>query len=277
MPDIRVALLSDLHLDIRRRHLLRDGCDEAACEASMVRLSDAARESAAGADMVIVAGDIDGGTAGVTWAAATFRSLPVLYVAGNHEFYRHEHGRLVGQLREAAAATDNVHFLEQDEVQLSLKGQDLRVLGCTAWTDYQLYGPGVAGEAMRRAEELMYDHRRISFGDGPFRAEDARQLHTRAVAWLAARLLSAAAGATIVTTHHAPTPESVEPRFRNDSLSPAFASDLTTLMYQHAPALWVHGHTHYNVDYRVGVTRVVSHQWGYPSEDVASGSRVVTV
>ncbi len=277
MSDIRVALLSDLHLDIRRRHLLRDGCDEATCNASMARLADAAREGAAGADLVIVAGDIDAGTAGVTWAAATFRSLPVLYVAGNHEFYRHEHGRLVGQLRDAAAATDNVGFLEQDEVDLSLKGRHVRVLGCTAWTDYQLYGAGVAGEAMRRAEELMYDHRRITMGDGPFRAEDARQLHMKAADWFATRLSSGVNGTTIVVTHHAPGPESVEPRFRDDSLSPAFASDLTALMERHAPSLWVHGHTHYNVDYRIGATRVVSHQWGYPAEDVARGSRVVMV
>ena len=123
----------------------------------------------------------------------------------------------------------------------------------------------------------MYDHRRITMDGGPFRAEDARQLHMKAAAWLGARLASDVNGTTIVVTHHAPGPQSVEPRFRDDSLSPAFASDLTALMKRHAPSLWVHGHTHYNVDYLVGATRVVSHQWGYPAEDVARGSRVVTI
>ncbi|TXL72714.1 hypothetical protein FHP25_24505 [Vineibacter terrae] len=277
MPDIHIALLSDLHLDVRRRVLQRSNSDAAACAASMAQLADEARETAASADLVVVPGDIDVGTAGLEWAAATFPRQPVLYIAGNHEFYRYEHGSLIGQLREAAAATDNVRFLEHDEIELTLKGRQVRVLGCTAWTDYQLYGAGVADEAMRRAEELMYDHKRITFGDSLFRPQDALQLHTRAAAWLQARLSARASGTTIVVTHHAPTPDSIEPRFRNDSLSPAFASDLSALMHRHAPPLWLHGHTHYNVDYAVGATRVVSHQWGYPNEDVARGARVIAV
>jgi hypothetical protein len=30
--------------------------------------------------------------------------------------------------------------------------------------------------------------------------------------------------------------------------------------------LWIHGHTHYNVDYKIGVTRIYSNQRGYPNE-----------
>ena len=277
MPDIRVALLSDLHLDIRQRQLLRDGADAAGCAAAMARLGEDARQTAADADLVVVAGDIDVGIAGVTWAAATFRAVPVVYVAGNHEFYRHEHGNLIKQLRATAAATGSVRFLEQDEVTLNLKGRAVRVLGCTAWTDYQLYGAGLAGESMRRAQDLMYDHKRIAFGDGVFRPDDALHLHTQAASWLKACLSQGDIGTTIVVTHHAPTAESIEPRFRGDSLSPAFASDLTALMHRHEPALWIHGHTHHNVDYAVGPTRVVSHQWGYPSEDVARGAMVVRI
>jgi UDP-2,3-diacylglucosamine pyrophosphatase LpxH len=224
-----------------------------------------------------VAGDIDAGTAGVTWAATTFRSLPVIYVAGNHEFYRHEHGQLIGALREAAMATENVRFLDRDEMAFDLRGRSVRVLGCTAWTDYQLYGGPLAREAKERAMALMYDHKRISFGARIFHPDDALELHLQAASWLDARLPQDSAGTTIVVTHHAPAPESVEPRFRGDSLSPAFASDLTSLMHRHRPELWIHGHTHYNVDYAVGSTRVVSHQWGYPNENVARGTRVVEV
>lgn len=277
MSDVRIALLSDLHLDIKKRLLEREGGNYADCSLAMARLGEEVQEAAAQADLVVVAGDIDVGTSGVTWAAATFPSVPVVYVAGNHEFYRYELNSLIGQMRATAAATDNVRFLDEDEIVLNLKGRTVRVLGCTAWTDYQLYGPGVADEAMRRAEALMYDHKRITFGDRLFRAEDALGLHTAATSWLNDRLSSVFDGTTIVVTHHAPTAESVEPRFRGDSLSPAFASDLTPLMHRHAPPLWLHGHTHYNVDYMVGATRVVSHQWGYPNEDVARGAKVIEV
>ncbi len=39
------------------------------------------------ADVVVLAGDIDVGTAGIAWAERTFLA-PVVYVAGNHEFFR---------------------------------------------------------------------------------------------------------------------------------------------------------------------------------------------
>ena len=39
------------------------------------------------ADVTILAGDIDTEADGVAWAKATISWRPVLYVAGNHEFY----------------------------------------------------------------------------------------------------------------------------------------------------------------------------------------------
>lgn len=275
MTAIRIAVLSDLHLDIRRRHLLRSAASKAEALAAYDELTEQARRTANGADVVVLAGDIAGGTAGLEWAAATFKDRPVLYVAGNHEFYRYDHRDLLARLHAAAAATPHVRFLEQSEVELSLRRRRLRFLGCTAWTDYRLYGEAMAGEAMSRAEAVMYDHHRISFEGHLFRAEDAHGLHRRAMGWLAERL--AEDSEAIVITHHAPSPESVEPRFQGDSLSPAFATDLTAMIERHAPLLWIHGHTHHNVDYRLGRTRIVTHQWGYPGEDVARGCKIVEV
>jgi len=42
-----------------------------------------------GADLVILAGDIHVGAAGVRWARQQF-DCPVLYVPGNHEYYQSE-------------------------------------------------------------------------------------------------------------------------------------------------------------------------------------------
>jgi hypothetical protein len=272
---IRIAVLSDLHLDIRRRQLLRSAASEAEALAAYDALTEGARQSADGADIVVLAGDIAAGIGGIEWAAATFDDRPVLYVAGNHEFYRYEHRDLLARLHEAAASTPHVRFLEQTEIELSLRGRALRFLGCTAWTDYRLYGEAMAGEAMRRAEALMYDHQRISFDGHRFRAEDAHGLHRQAIEWLGERM--AGPRDTIVITHHAPSPASVEPRFQGDSLSPAFATDVTAMIERHAPPLWIHGHTHHNVDYHLGITRIVTHQWGYPGEDVARGCKLVEV
>src|SRR5262245_51679364 len=41
------------------------------------------------ADVVVLAGDIANGAKGIEWARETFRP-PVLYLAGNHEYYEGE-------------------------------------------------------------------------------------------------------------------------------------------------------------------------------------------
>jgi len=41
------------------------------------------------ADVVVLAGDIGVGTEGLRWADDRFPDKPVIYVPGNHEFYRH--------------------------------------------------------------------------------------------------------------------------------------------------------------------------------------------
>lgn len=42
------------------------------------------------ADVVVLAGDIGVGMGGLHWAQDRFPDRPVVYVPGNHEFYRHD-------------------------------------------------------------------------------------------------------------------------------------------------------------------------------------------
>jgi calcineurin-like phosphoesterase family protein len=65
----------------------------------------------------------------------------------------------------------------------------------------------------------------------------------------------------VVITHHAPSRQSVQPRYRDDLLTAAFASDLDDLVTK--AALWVHGHLHAPADYRLGDCRVVANPRGY--------------
>jgi Icc-related predicted phosphoesterase len=76
-------------------------------------------------------------------------------------------------------------------------------------------------------------------------------------------------GPTVVITHHAPHPNSVNSRFVGDPLNPAFVSDLGDLIARHQPDLWLHGHTHCSGDYRLGRTRVICNPAGYGRENPA--------
>lgn len=75
----------------------------------------------------------------------------------------------------------------------------------------------------------------------------------------------------MVVTHHAPSLRSVAPEYRTDPVSSAFASDLEDLVTSSGASLWIHGHTHFVVDYRLGKTRVISNPRGYVPNDIADG------
>ena len=120
-------------------------------------------------------------------------------------------------------------------------------------------------EAMRFANQEMNDFWVIKKPDGNkmYSAEDSANRHAASVRWLTRRLARHDPARTIVVTHHAPSPWSISPKNALDMLNAAFASDLNPLIKASRIPLWIHGHTHYNVDYKIGTTRIYSNQRGY--------------
>ncbi len=216
-------------------------------------------------DAVIIAGDLCEGLArGVQWIAETGLSAkPVIYVGGNHEFYGHDRIADLSDGRAAAAQHTNIHLLERDRITIA----DVTILGCTLWTDYELYGTPEASMAM--AERLMNDHQMIAFGRLKWSAVAARDEHRASAAWLAKKLrLAKDRAKTVVVSHHAPSPKSSSSRFFGHSLSAAFASDLSPLLAQ--AGLWVHGHTHLAVDYVHEGCRIVNNPRGYVRHEMTN-------
>ncbi len=215
------------------------------------------------ADVVVLAGDISTGTKGVDWAAQTFPDVPVLYVAGNHEYYGHAMPRLVGKLRQRAEGT-SVHVLENDSVLLG----GIAFHGCTLWTDFDLFGnPPLAS---RSAGTHMNDYRKIRIQPkySRLRPLDTLLRHKQSLAWLRTALSDHSRNTTVVITHHAPSLLSVAPARRDTGLSAAYASALDDFVETSRAALWVYGHTHYAADYRIGSTRMLSNPRGYSDEPV---------
>ena len=210
-------------------------------------------------DAVILAGDIARPAEAVAWARAL--EQPVIYVAGNHEFYDGTIGGTLDALGALCRGTA-VHFLERSEVVLC----GVRFLGATLWTDFRLYEDTEArARAVAAAAAFMRDFHVIRTSDaGPlFTPAAAAALHRESVLWLAERLAAPHAGPTVVVTHHAPSPHSVHPRFAESPVNVAFVSRLEHLLDGRRVALWVHGHTHDSFDYVVNGTRVLCNPRGY--------------
>jgi len=213
------------------------------------------------ADVIVLAGDIHIGREGCKWARERFPGKPVIYVLGNHEFYRHSLPELTETLRRETEG-GNIHLLENAAVEID----GWRFLGCSLWTSFMV-GPDPEA-AMRTAEEMMSDYSIIqnSTEKRVLRARDTVKLHKESVAWLKEELSKGDPTRTIIITHHAPSHGSEAPYHKNSPLNAAFSSDLDSLIEQSGVPCWIHGHTHYNVDYKIGSTRILSNQRGYPDE-----------
>lgn len=237
---------------------------------------------ATGADLLILAGDVDHGVEAVHWAARQAERLgvPVLLVPGNHEYYHGVFPDTLEAMRRAASGT-GVSVLDCDEWRHPAGG--LRVLGTTLWTDYGASVEEDAGECMRQAEMAMADYRFIGLPDGgPLTALRLLERFRESARWLRQQLDSPWEGHTVVVSHTAPSPRCAHPHYGLDTLSACFVVDMEALIDPRRVQLWVHGHTHANTDLVINGVRVVSNQRGYPGELLPEGpafamNRVVTV
>ena len=179
------------------------------------------------ADVVVLAGDVDGGFDSLRWAMRTF-TQPTLFVLGNHEI-------VAGNAEELArfralAAGSRVTLLENDVWE----HRGVRFLGCTLWAP--------ATQRMRAALK-------------------------NSVAWLREMLAQPHDGATAVITHYAPLHRSLPHEVHiDDAAAKHLAVDLRELIEPSNIALWIHGHIHARQDYFCGRTRVVCNPRGYADD-----------
>jgi predicted phosphohydrolase len=245
---MRLLVISDVHLEF-----------------GPFRLSEPMPEF----DVAVFAGDMHQPiNAAIDWLsdqrkAGPLRGREIIYVAGNHEFYKSEmKGNLVAGAERAGA--EGIHLLHRRTVNIG----DVRFIGCTLWTDYRLLG--TPKPSMVFAGQELNDHRLIRYREDSghysrFMPWHAAAEHRLDRTFLRDELSKPHEGPTVVVTHHAPHPQSVQLRHQGSALSPAFVSDLSTLIEEYQPELWIHGHDHGSHDYIVGGTRVLANQAGYPN------------
>ncbi|MBN2705934.1 MAG: metallophosphoesterase [Deltaproteobacteria bacterium] len=238
---MRIRVLSDLHLEFEPLFL-----------------------PAAGAEVVVLAGDIAQDTGGLNWIEENCAGLPVVYVPGNHEFYGSEYFEALARLRRGAA-TAGVHFLENEAVEIG----GLRFLGCTLWTDFNLYREVNFHAKCARRGISDFSSIRVREADAErfLSPKDVLNFFQQSKDWLRASLAESDPERTVVVTHSAPAWGSLARCYAGDSLTPFFIVDLENLIKKYQPRLWLHGHTHNSFDYKLGRTRIVCNPRGYAGEN----------
>lgn len=170
-----------------------------------------------------------------------FKDKTYLRILGNHDYY--------GMDMETSM---DYNYAMPDHFCAKLIVDDIKIAGATLWTDlsnpidWLNYKTGLidCSHIKNWRQEIYYDHHEFQL-DFLLNSE-----------------------ADIIVSHHAPSYQSVGPRYKGDPYNPCFATELSgkILSMKKPPKLWIHGHMHNESDYMIDTTRVICHPRGYPGE-----------
>ena len=186
-------------------------------------------ENPFGGEVLVLAGDINVLNR-VDWIndiAYDFKH--VVYVLGNHEFYRQNLDNTYRKTKEQLV--HNVHLLQNESVTLD----GVTFHGTTLWSDFEKGNP----LSYMACDSAMNDFHLIRADNGESRFTPHR------------------------ATHNAPSYKSVAEKFLESKINGAFVSDLSDLILDLEPVVWFHGHCHNTSDYMIGKTRVLNNPRGY--------------
>lgn len=209
------------------------------------------------ADLLVLAGDIhDDLHALESWIRPLAAQVPVVMVAGNHEFYGHEFDIQRQALADLGKAIPDFHFLDNEAV--TIKG--VRVVGATFWSNFDNGDKAL----MADARDMMTDYSVISDGTatlGSLKPSRIYQEHLKSADFIQAELSGRDNQRVIVVTHHAPSLQSS--RNKGARWDKLYGSDYEQLMRDYNPNLWIHGHIHESLEYQVDDTTIACNPRGY--------------
>jgi hypothetical protein len=279
---VNIQLMSDLHLEVHPHFV---------------------PTPAAGADLLVLAGDIGSYQAGskITdddFGLARFSPrhgwpTPVIFVPGNHEYdtldFDATHARL-----QATCQRLGIVWLEREVVMLrDLTGNDapaVRFVGTTLWTDFDALAPTDAQAANLKnplADQLKARTKAFSAANfylkktfttrhgAAFLAEQVREQSLICQRWLREALAQPFDGTTVAVTHFAPSLKSSDPRYGLTPGTAGFCNALDDLLP--LANLWLHGHLHSPSDYVAGGCRAVANPLGYVRKNEQAGFKATCV
>lgn len=191
----------------------------------------------------------------------------VIFVPGNHEYYRHNYDAwnktMQGQLEEHCPG------LKFSLGEMGFHAENgVRYIFGTLWGDG---GPTLADRGT--VGFYLNDFRLITREDHQrrFTVEDMMAEFKAQKATLKAWLEAPYDGKTVVITHHLPSRRLVSARFwphdGSDGANGGFVGECDDILAgDHAPTIWVHGHTHDTIDTTLWKTRIVCNPAGYRGE-----------
>lgn len=183
------------------------------------------------------------------WASENYKQ--VIVAMGNHEFYKfYDIGTLNNgyklQIRHNVAAYYNsVITIEDTDIVVS-----------TLWAHIPL-------KEASFTEQVISDFRRIFYNGELLTFADFNREHRRCLDFIRKSVSESTAKHKVVVTHHVPSFRMQDPKFKDSKANGAFTVELEDYIKSSGIDYWIYGHSHCNLDVRIGHTLCISNQLGY--------------
>lgn len=189
------------------------------------------------------------------------RFKQVVFVPGNHEYYKHDMVKLEPLLEKSLQEKTSRTIFSIGKISAA-KFDGVRFIYGTAWTD-----GGADYWENDRVESGMSDFYVIKHDGEPFTVQKMQLIHRSMRKQIEAFLEKDNSKLpNVVVTHHLPSRRLCHPRF-GGQIDGGFAFNGDAILASdYAPKVWIHGHTHDSIDTKVYNTRVVCNPRGYNKE-----------
>ena len=188
----------------------------------------------------------------------------VFMVLGNHEHYRGRFDKTYDELK--SMVPDNVTLLEKE----CFEYEGVLFLGATLWTDLNKGDP----ITVYTIKSFMNDYRVIQNfypAKGLYHKltpDHTVEEHRKTKEYFKFVLEENRATKNlpvVVITHMAPSFQSVNRKFKHEGVTNGgYASEMSEFILDNPEIkVWVHGHMHDPVDYKIGDTRILANPRGY--------------
>ena len=114
-------------------------------------------------------------------------------------------------------------------------------------------------------ERSVSDFYRIKYEGHRLNAQNFNAEHERCIAFIKQSVTESKAKTKIVLTHHVPTQLCTVDEFKGSTINGAFTVELGDYIADSGIDYWIYGHSHRNMDAKIGKTQIISNQFGYLS------------
>jgi len=212
------------------------------------------------ADILVLAGDIlyfdhEQYRQHPFWDSVASDFEQVLVVPGNHEFYKYFDLKTMTN-GFSYDIRENVHLYYNKVVHVA----DVDFILSTLWAH-------IPDDEANITEHYVSDFYKIRYGSRLLTAATFNEEHERCRMFIEKSTAESHAAKKIVVTHHVPSFQLSHTIYEGSHINGAFTVEMADFIKQSNVNAWIYGHSHQNIDRKIGNTQCVSNQLGYITHD----------